>query len=121
MNVLTRQTSLLGNKDTLIQAFLNLILNIIEAMPSGGLLEISVKEEVKTGEEKWLVVAFKDNGMGIPEQNVDWIFNPFFTTKEKGSGYGLTIARDIITEHGGTIEIESRVGEGTSICCKFPR
>ncbi len=71
MNVLTRQTSLLGNKDTLIQAFLNLILNIIEAMPSGGLLEISVKEEVKTGEEKWLVVAFKDNGMGIPEQNVD--------------------------------------------------
>ncbi|MFM1654295.1 ATP-binding protein [Brevibacillus sp. B_LB10_24] len=121
MNVLTRQTTLIGNKDTLIQAFLNLILNSIEAMPSGGLLAITVKEEMKTGEEKWLAVAFKDSGIGIPEQNLDWIFNPFFTTKEEGSGYGLTIARDIIAEYGGTIEIESRVGEGTSICCKFPR
>jgi PAS domain S-box-containing protein len=107
-----------GRHDQLIQAFLNLVLNAAEAMPAGGVLTITV-DEIEDGLERWTVVEVEDTGSGIQEQDLQWLFDPFFSTKENGSGLGLTISRDIIREHRGELEIESKVNEGTTIRCVF--
>ncbi|MGE5701846.1 MAG: PAS domain S-box protein, partial [Clostridia bacterium] len=91
IRVESAETILNAKKDMLIQAFLNLILNSLEAMPSGGALDIVV-QKVQAEDGQWLTVSLHDTGIGIPEQNLAWLFNPFFSTKEKGSGLGLTIA-----------------------------
>ncbi|OLS38251.1 hypothetical protein BTR22_07105 [Alkalihalophilus pseudofirmus] len=111
-------SKLLGAHDQLIQAFLNLVLNAIEAMPNGGTLTVSIKEEYVELDTKNVVVSLKDTGGGIPEKEMEWLFDPFFTTKEDGNGLGLTIARDIIREHQGVMHIENS-GAGTCIECRF--
>ncbi|MDQ0243695.1 PAS domain S-box-containing protein [Bacillus fengqiuensis] len=105
--------------DKLIQVYLNLILNSIEAMSVGGTLDVII-EEKKIRDQEWLVVEIRDNGKGISKQDLDWLFNPFFSTKQNGSGLGLTIARDIMKEHKGEMEVHSVVHVGTSVQCKFP-
>ena len=98
------------------QAFLNFLLNAIDAMPNGGTIEIAVAN--KAG--KLLEITFADTGMGIPKENLKKIFDPFFTTKEKGVGLGLSLVYQIIRDHNGNLNLESKVGEGTKITVFFP-
>jgi len=96
-------------------ALMNLVLNAIAAMPDGGTLSISI---IRSGEIFRLEVA--DTGRGIGEEDVKKVFEPFYTTKEQGLGLGMPYAKKIIEQHGGTISLSSRLGEGTTICIVLP-
>ena len=98
-----------GNAEQLKQAFLNLVLNAQQATPPGGRVTLSV---APVGERVRVQIA--DTGQGIAAENLDRIFNPFFTTRREGTGLGLAITQRIIKGHGGEIEVESRPGEGTT-------
>ncbi len=91
------------------QALYNLIKNSIQAMPSGGVLRVSTGRN-----DTHLLVSITDNGCGIDAETVARIFDPYFTTKQKGSGLGLFIVRRIIQQHGGELAIESEPGQGTT-------
>ena len=82
------------------QIFFNLILNSLDAMPGGGELAIRARP-VKNGIE----MIFEDNGPGIPEERRENIFEPFFSTKDGGTGLGLTVSYNIVTAHGGTLDL----------------
>ena len=97
------------------QALLNIIKNAIGAMPEGGVLKIST--EVDSTD---VILRVTDTGVGIDEENLTKIFEPYFTTKEFGSGLGLTVVYKIIKEHGGEISVTSREGEGTTFALSFP-
>lgn len=104
-----------ANPNQLRQAVMNVILNAFHAMGSGGLLTIST-----AGSEGGIELTFRDTGIGIPEETMARLFDPFFTTRESGTGLGLTITKRIVEAHGGKIEIESEVGEGTCVRLVFP-
>lgn len=97
------------------QALLNIIKNAIGAMPEGGVLKIST--EVDSAD---VTLRITDTGVGIDEENLTKIFEPYFTTKEFGSGLGLTVVYKIVKEHGGEISVTSREGEGTTFALSFP-
>ncbi|MFC0272989.1 ATP-binding protein [Metabacillus herbersteinensis] len=110
---------LIGVEDQLIQAFLNLILNALDAMSKGGTLTVFIYEKKQVREGQFVIVKIVDTGQGIPEKEIKWLFDPFFSTKETGNGLGLTIARDIIREHNGELTIHSS-NDGTKVeCCFF--
>ncbi|RKZ19190.1 hypothetical protein DRQ50_02585 [bacterium] len=113
------ETWVFGNRNELDQVFFNLMANALDAMPSGGRITIEVDE----GDPGELVILFRDSGEGIPEENHDSIFLPFFTTKDygKGTGLGLSIVARIMHEHGGRIELESTPGKGTLFRMSLPR
>ncbi len=90
------------------QVLVNLIKNAMQAMTKGGTLTLATGEGPQ---DVWMSVA--DTGGGIPQEQLNRIFEPFYTTKKKGSGLGLMIVQRIVREHGGRIELESRVGEGS--------
>lgn len=90
------------------QVLVNLIKNAMQAMVKGGTLTL---ESGGTPKAAWVSVA--DTGVGIPEEQLQHIFEPYFTTKQKGTGLGLMIVQRIMRDHGGRIELESRVGKGT--------
>ncbi len=106
-----------GNPGKLQQVFLNLILNARDAMEGGGLLSITARAV-----EGRVEVEVADTGKGIAPENLTRIFDPFFTTKgaKKGTGLGLSVTYGIVQEHGGTIEVDSRLGEGTRFRLTFP-
>lgn len=95
------------------QVLINLAKNAVEAMPNGGRLVLGTNLE-----GTMIKVSVSDTGKGIPELDLQEIFNPFFTTKPKGTGLGLSISLKIIKDHGGTIDITSKTGEG-STCSMF--
>ncbi|MDI6791142.1 MAG: ATP-binding protein [Thermodesulfobacteriota bacterium] len=97
------------------QVLINLAKNAVEAMPQGGKLDITTDME-----GQMIKVIVTDTGKGIPSEKLQDIFNPFVTTKPKGTGLGLAISRKIIEDHGGTIDIKSKVGEGTACIVKVP-
>lgn len=97
------------------QVLVNLIKNAMQAMTSGGTLKVSTGV---AGEGVWVSVA--DTGGGIPQEKINQIFQPFFTTKKKGTGLGLMIVQRIVREHGGRIEVESNVGAGTTFRVWLP-
>jgi two-component system NtrC family sensor kinase len=97
------------------QAFVNVAMNACEAMGRGGKLSIASRP-VGGGVE----IAFSDTGPGIPPERLRKIFDPFFTTKEKGTGLGLSVVYGIVERHGGRIDVESRVGEGTIFTFRLP-
>ncbi len=97
------------------QAFQNIILNAIQAMPEGGKLEIKTLTSENTVE-----IVFKDTGVGIPRENLQKIFEPLFTTKATGIGFGLSIVKDIVESHKGMIYVESEVDVDTSFTVKLP-
>ena len=103
----------LGNAGQLKQVFMNIIVNAAEAMRGSGTLTISTALD---RERNSIAIAFTDTGEGIPEENLSRIFDPFFTTKEigKGTGLGLSTSYGIIEGHGSKIEVQSKVGEGTT-------
>jgi len=99
------------------QAFLNIVFNAFAAMENGGTLtiETAYKEDTKA-----VQVSFVDTGVGMPQEIVDKIFDPFFTAKEGGTGLGLTITHQIISSHGGKIDVKSEQGQGTTFIISFP-
>ncbi|MBF0409234.1 MAG: HAMP domain-containing protein [Candidatus Riflebacteria bacterium] len=97
------------------QAFLNVAINAIQAMPNGGTLEIAVLKHSDSVE-----ISFQDHGTGIPKDLRDRLFDPFFTTKPHGTGLGLSITKRIIDLHNGTIKIDSAEGTGTNFTIKLP-
>jgi PAS domain S-box-containing protein len=107
----------LADPDQMSQVFLNLFINAIHAMPEGGTLRILLE---RTNSHVKAVVA--DTGHGIPREDLPKIFAPFFTTKEvgQGTGLGLTVVHGIIQEHGGSIEVESEPGQGTTFTVTLP-
>jgi signal transduction histidine kinase len=98
------------------RAFLNIITNAIQAMPKGGKLTMTVKEEQET-----VHASFKDTGIGISKENIPMLFEPLFTTKSVGIGLGLTMVKDVIDNHGGKIIVESEVGIGTTFEIVLPK
>ncbi len=106
------------------QAILNIVLNALEAMPSGGTLAIRAEGKTLTGPAKKTVpcisVTVTDTGMGIPDEVKAQIFNPFFTTKRAGTGLGLSITHGIIEQHHGRIDVRSEAGKGTVITIDLP-
>ena len=101
------------------QAFLNIILNASKAMPQGGTL--TIRTELLNGDRPEEVrVVFEDTGVGIPEQNLSRIFNPFFSTRPDGTGLGLSITKNIIEQHGGTIVAQSQANQGTRFIITLP-
>lgn len=103
------------------QVFLNLMINAVHAMPDGGTLTVEVKEERGKGGQPGVAVSVEDSGFGIPPEVLSRIFDYAFTTKgDRGSGIGLSISREIIEAHGGTIQVHSVVGKGTRFSVWLP-
>jgi two-component system NtrC family sensor kinase len=99
-----------GNSDQLQQVLFNILINAADAMPDGGSLFVRTAQE-----NRWIIIAIKDTGMGIPAAELDKICDPFYTTKspDKGTGLGLSISLKIIDEFGGKMRIESEEGVGS--------
>lgn len=108
-----------GSRDGLVQVFLNLLLNAKQALQEGGGGSIRVCSRAQGGS---VLVEIADDGPGIPEELQERIFDPFFTTKgpDEGTGLGLPIAFDIVREHRGALEVESRPGEGSCFRVRLP-
>ncbi|MBN1255120.1 MAG: HAMP domain-containing protein [Deltaproteobacteria bacterium] len=105
------------------QVFLNLFFNAAHAMPNGGKLEVTtslLKHVRKSSTSVKAVVEVKDNGIGIPPEHLKNIFDPFFSTKEGGTGLGLPISLGIVESHGGKIQVMSKEGKGTSVIIELP-
>ncbi|MGM0601436.1 MAG: ATP-binding protein, partial [Candidatus Rifleibacteriota bacterium] len=107
--------SIIGDSDQLKQVFINIITNAIQALPGGGEIKVTLKYQ-----DEQVIVVFEDNGSGIPPEKLQDIFNPFMTTKEDGTGLGLSMAQRIVEEHGGKIEVHSTVGEGSIFSVALP-
>lgn len=95
------------------RVFHNIIKNALQAMPNGGALKIEARSQDSEGQGEVVEVIFSDTGCGIPLENMGRIFSPFFTTKTEGTGLGLALVYRIMEAHGGRIEAESEVGEGS--------
>ena len=104
-----------ADADMLYQAFLNLFINAMQAMPEGGTVDIWAKAANKN---IWIV--FEDQGSGISKEILEKIWDPFFTTKDKGTGLGLGIVKKIIEAHKGQIRIDNRSEGGTRISIRLP-
>ena len=112
-----------GDAEQLRQVFLNLGLNAMQAMGEGGKLAISTarrsgRRRIDAGAS--IEVRFRDTGPGIAREHMKNLFIPFFTTKEKGTGLGLPISQRIVTQHGGTIEVRSDLGQGATFTVLLP-
>ena len=122
---------ILGDAEQLKQVFINLALNAVQAMPDGGRLtvrtrrprqplELGLSDASPRYAADQVEVRFADTGAGIPEEAKDRIFIPFYTTKSKGTGLGLAISQRIVKAHGGNIDVQSRLGEGSEFILRFP-
>lgn len=112
-----RFPQILLDEKAIEEAFLNFILNALDAMPNGGRLTIIAYPDFQNNE---VVVIFSDTGEGISQEYLDKIFQPFFTTKKDGVGLGLCLAHQVINYHKGKLNIKSKVGQGTEIEVKLP-
>ena len=115
-NLNGRSLRIMADEEILYRAILNILINAIQSMKYGGVIDIKVDVE-------WdhYHIEIKDNGSGISEEAVKRIFDPFFTTKEKGTGLGLSIVKKIVEGHRGTVDIKSKQGEGTTVGMRLPR
>lgn len=108
---------ILGNKNQLKQVFINLFKNAVEAINEDGTITLQV---CKSKDEKEIYIRITDTGCGIPPHVLERIFEPFYTTKTKGTGLGMMIINKIVQDHQGTIKIESKQHVGTEILLTFP-
>jgi two-component system NtrC family sensor kinase len=111
---------ILANYEEIKQAFVNIVKNGFEAMSEGGefVIKTSFKPDPDPG---WIEIVFLDHGLGIKEENLQFLFQPFFTTKPRGTGLGLAICKRIIVErHDGKINVESEEDRGTTIFVELP-
>ena len=111
-----RDCYIMANKEKLKIAFLNIIINAIEAMePNTGILQITIDSNKDTH-----YVSIKDNGCGIPEENISRLFEPYFTSKRNGMGLGLAASLNILQSHKATIDVTSVMKQGTTFTITFP-
>ena len=106
---------IMADSDMLYQSFLNLLINAMQSMPSGGTISIDIDADPKT-----VTVFIDDEGEGIPGELAEKIWDPFFTTKKRGTGLGLGIVKNIIESHGGSIQIANRKHKGTRVTVELP-
>ncbi len=110
-------TPILVDENQLAQVFINMLINAGQAMPNGGSIRLSTYRE----NDEYACLKITDTGTGITEEDLERIFDPFFTTKsDRGTGLGLSVSFGIIERHGGKIEVQSRVNEGTTFTIKLP-
>jgi signal transduction histidine kinase len=111
-----------GSSDRLQQLFLNLINNSLDAMPDGGEITIATTLDSKCARPQRIYVDFTDTGMGMTPEVMSHIFDPLYTTKDRGrgTGLGLVIVNQVVSELGGTVGVESELGEGTRFRLTFP-
>jgi PAS domain S-box-containing protein len=119
--------SVSADEGQLVQVFTNMMINAQQAMPHGGAIRIRAENIVEPGPHsagvgtgRFVKVTLTDEGIGIPEENLGRIFDPYFTTKQKGSGLGLATSYSIIKNHGGSVSVESRPGQGTTLRVNLP-
>jgi signal transduction histidine kinase/putative methionine-R-sulfoxide reductase with GAF domain len=105
------------DREQMKQVILNLLLNAIQALPKGG--NLALKGQIAE-DDQWIQLSIQDSGVGIPGEDIDKLFDPFFSTKEGGIGLGLSIAHRIIDQHHGKIEVESAAGKGTLFTVWLP-
>jgi PAS domain S-box-containing protein len=108
---------ILGDATTLHQVLMNILTNAREAMPEGGEIRLETGPATRPG---WIRLLVADTGAGIPAEEISKIFDPFFTTKRTGTGLGLSVTYGIIQEHGGTVDVQSRPGAGTTFIISLP-
>ncbi len=117
-----------ADADKIQQVLINLIKNAIEISDRGGRVEIDLRAvnrfatsvDSKSGDSSHLLIAISDRGPGIPDEDQDRLFEPFYSTKEGGTGLGLYVSHSIVERHGGDLRVESEVGEGTTITLELP-
>jgi two-component system NtrC family sensor kinase len=108
-----------GDSDQIQQVFLNLILNAIQSMPEGGMLHLAAaskwcsRQDMEEGQRQYVEVHVEDTGMGMEPEVLQKIFKPFYTTKDKGTGLGLTVSLGIVQDHDGWIDVKSEVEKGS--------
>jgi signal transduction histidine kinase len=119
-NYITNLPPIKIDREQIKQVFLNFLLNSIEATPERGEMTVKTRSFVKPGGEPYIQIEFTDNGRGIPAEHLEDIFTPFFTTKDKGSGLGLSISHQIVQDHRGYIDVESELNKGTSFFINLP-
>lgn len=115
--------NVLGDYNQLQQVIMNLVLNAVQAVDKQGKIKITLAAEGAKGSECFINLNIWDNGAGIPKEDLDKVFDPFYTTKtgnKGGVGLGLSIAKQIINEHHGRITIQSEVGKGTNVSIRLP-
>ena len=100
------------------QVLINLLKNAIEANENNQVAKIMISAEIDNNQHPEICVI--DNGPGIPEENLDEIFVPFYTTRQNGSGIGLSISRQIMRVHGGNLKVRSVPDRETAFCLSFP-
>ena len=117
-----------SDAEQLKQVVINLLQNAVQAMPDGGRLSVTTAApedpggafRLNGGGPEMVEIRIRDTGPGIPEEQREHIFVPFYTTKEKGTGLGLAISQRIVRSHGGSISVQSRPGEGTEFVIRLP-
>lgn len=117
-------TVIIADADQLKQVFLNILLNATEAIAGVERKKIIISLEAGLPidfRSRYLIISFLDNGKGISSNNLENVFNPFYTTKKDGTGLGLAISYGIISKHKGEMEIESEINKGTKISIKLPQ
>jgi len=114
LNISLPHCEVSGDEELLKQVFINIILNAVQSLSNGGDLDITVKENSTS-----VVIHVKDNGAGINSKDLEKIFNPFFTTKDTGTGLGLTIASQIMQAHDGYIKVHSEENKGSTFSLHF--
>jgi signal transduction histidine kinase len=122
-------TARIHGSDKIQQVFLNILVNALQAIPNGG--ELTVSSEWRphgyppggmrdNHEGEGVLITFTDTGIGIPEKDLNQIFEPLYTTKYEGTGLGVAIAKRIIRAHGGTISVQSGTGVGSCLGVWLP-
>lgn len=115
-----------GDKDLLYRAFYNILVNAQQALAGPGQISINAESIPASGEDAphapngWLKILFQDSGPGFPEASIKNLLDPFFTTKDGGTGLGLPIVQSIITGHGGKLELENNPKGGAIVCVLLP-
>jgi signal transduction histidine kinase len=108
------------DRAVMVRALVNLIENALQAMPEGGRIEIEATTSPADDGAGWVRVLVRDTGVGVAPELLPRLFEPYFSTRSGGTGLGLALARKAIEEHGGTISLSSRVGEGTVVTLTLP-
>ena len=111
--------SINGDSDKLQQVFVNIIVNALQAMTKGGELTVATR---LTEDNEFVEIEISDTGCGIPEEHLDKLFDPFFTTKEigEGTGLGLSVSLGIVQRHNGSVDVRSKVGQGSTFIVRLP-